>query len=700
MFSDVGEKFKRLKPIDFAMFFLLASFSVNVASLYISRERFFYYWDYGGFQTVTFIIADMFRKAPLAAIASIRDSIALEYNYYYTIPLIPFIWLLNPSRLSFVLSVVLVYQIPFALVVGAIATKLIPIRPRMVFWSTALLALLTPMVWAATLRAYPDISAALFIALGIFIYLVNPQIDKWWQILLMGFFTGAAMLLRRAYAYDTIVLLISISLHTVIRFTQEIRSTGQWSWRHLFLKYIRIGLVLLVAFVTLLVFGRLFLLRALSVDYNTLYASYSLGPAAVSRYYFSAFGWGTGILALLGFTLGAIRRSLNYPLILVVVFFAVISLALWIFIVRYIGVSFAQHFAIFYILGMSALFWTIAGSFRGKFQFFTISGVSAFVIANLVVGLIPVHLPAKTQPFFSQTNPPLWRPDYDEVVKLIAYLRKISTSSDPIYVTDSSWIMNFDLVVKAEQALYKNQKLSVFATPQVDSRDYYPLEQLLRARYIIVTNPFQYHLSNPEEQKVVTAVYKAFTEDWEFARDFSLMPRKFHLAQGTVLRIYQRKNPTSQETAIRTFNAMRSFIDQRPGTQPDWIVLQGYSPSTILQDQDGSYHLEIELTSEKGEPTLSLLFANIFSNPIHIKGKVEQVESGCPGAKLQVSLTDVSAKIIDGEESTLQAGDGLHDFDFTFDNQAGINLVLSLIQNDGTAAGMSCLYKVDWSVGS
>jgi len=47
------------------------------------------------------------------------NSTNLEYNYFHTIPLIPFILALGNSRLSYVLSVSLVYQLPFALVVGA-----------------------------------------------------------------------------------------------------------------------------------------------------------------------------------------------------------------------------------------------------------------------------------------------------------------------------------------------------------------------------------------------------------------------------------------------------------------------------------------------------------------------------------------------------------------------------------------------------
>jgi hypothetical protein len=51
--------------------------------------------------------------------------------------LIPFILVFGSSRLIYELALALAYLLPFALVMGAIATQLIRAHSRPVFWATA-----------------------------------------------------------------------------------------------------------------------------------------------------------------------------------------------------------------------------------------------------------------------------------------------------------------------------------------------------------------------------------------------------------------------------------------------------------------------------------------------------------------------------------------------------------------------------------
>jgi hypothetical protein len=85
--------------------------------------------------------------------------------------LAPFIFFFGDSRIVYIVSNALVYIVPFSLVMGVLATKIIPVHSHIVFWSTTFLTLLIPPTWISTLRGYPDIGAAVLIGLAILFYL-------------------------------------------------------------------------------------------------------------------------------------------------------------------------------------------------------------------------------------------------------------------------------------------------------------------------------------------------------------------------------------------------------------------------------------------------------------------------------------------------------------------------------------------------
>src|SRR2546423_9484364 len=116
---------------------------------------------------------------------------------------------------------------------AAIAVKLIPFRPRAVFWSTVALTLLTPMAWEPTLRGYRDTGAAFLILLAVWIYLYNARLDRWWQIPLIGFLLVAAMLFRRHFAYAATAFVGAMMLHALTRFAAQLRQQPRESLREL-----------------------------------------------------------------------------------------------------------------------------------------------------------------------------------------------------------------------------------------------------------------------------------------------------------------------------------------------------------------------------------------------------------------------------------------------------------------------------------
>jgi hypothetical protein len=183
---------------------------------------------------------------------------------------------------------------------------------------------------------------------------------------------------------------------------------------------------------------------------------------------------------------------------------------------------------------------------------------------------------------FSDRYPALSRPDDKEVHRLVSYLRSVARPDDPIFVEGSSTTMNYDVLKHADRASQPfGPSLSIQTTPQVDSRDWYPIEGLLRARAVVVTLPPQFHLA-PQEQDVVRLSHEVFTKSWEFAGDFSLAPERFELEHRVEARVFLRHRDTDLARSLRLMGEMRRWMGSRPlGPAPAWLAL---TPSAFWAD--------------------------------------------------------------------------------------------------------------------
>ena len=122
---------------------------------------------------------------------------------------------------------------------------------------------------------------------------------------------------------------------------------------------------------------------------------------------------------------------------------------------------------------------------------------------------------------------------------------------DACYVVASSDTLNDDMLRLGERQLLSLDqiKLCFPRCPHVDSRDFYPIEHLLLIRYVVVAQPSQYHLA-PDQQRVVGAAAEAFSQNWEVAKDFDLLPEVFALEGGVTVQVYRRSRPTSLAVAV------------------------------------------------------------------------------------------------------------------------------------------------------
>ncbi len=729
----VSFKLSRKFLIDGFFLFLLVLATVVLTSIYVSSERTFYWWDYAGYNTATVNTANLFRDSPTQAWREVIQSLSKEKNLLISLPLVPFILLFGESRLSYILGVSLIYLLPFRLLLGAISAKLIPVYPRTVFWSTVWLSLLIPMSWIPTLRGYLDTGGCVFVALAILVYLQDVKLKSWWQIPLIGCFLAAAILFRRHFAYSAIAFLGAATLQVfsefiVLKYRRDRampcpkdrdtavpfpyvdcpkdRDTAvPFPYRYLLESGVKLGLIAATSFAILMLVAGDFTRSAVTVDYRNLYAAWSLPVNDILTRYADFYGLGTWLLVAIGFSAGMLTRRLVSKAAIFIVLFGILSLVEWLLVLRYGYLHYTIHVTPIALLGLSAFFWTTWLTLRGKIRYLILGAAGLYLVVNAAVGLIPVKL--NLSKLFVANFPPLVRSDYGEVVKLVDFLRKIAPNEEPIYIAGASNSFNANILRQANRKLNPPSgwwKLNVIGRPQIDSRDTYPLPELLMSQYAVVAVPFQQVLLSDEqvlrshEQDVVKVVYDAFTQNWEISRDFQLLPEQFKLENGVTVSIYRRIRPTSIATAVKTLDAMQRQIGDKPGTQLDWISLHQSiytSPNySVSKESHNLYNIVTHPIKNSNKLDTSFLYLGSLSEKIKITGKLYFQNKQCPGISLRLTLWNKQGKVIN---SVAQNYTQVNPFDLNLSLEAKnpTYLLLEVLNMDQRDLTNQCKLEID-----
>lgn len=636
--------------------------TIGLVVTYIRSEHTIYWWDY---TTYSLLLEKKFtdlQSSPLAALRSVWRSAGSDYGDYPLLLLLPFRWAFGGSRLVYVLSVALVYLVPFALVLASVAATLIPsVSPKTVRWITVLIAIATPLFWAPTLRGYVDVGAALLVTLAIRVYLQDITLRHRWQICAIGVLLGFAPLFRRHFAYAGIAFFAAMILQAAVRTIPLWRQDLRSALRLTVASALRIGAVAIVSVSTLAVLGPRFILVALRNDFGSLYSSYEVPVSQGLQYFGTAYGWVACLLAALGFAIGFRKRFLSSPAASFIVSFYSVLFLLWINKVKQVGVHYTAHFTALIVLGLVALTWAIV---QQRSRLLPLGILGLYLCLNFWIGLAPVQAldqtplrptrtgmsftPAETgtslSELFAANNPPLRRTDYDELARLVQTLRTIAPHKEPIYLGAASELLNSNLLIFSEETLYHERSLNILSTQDIDSRDRYPIEAILQAKYVITATPFQHQL-RPQDQDIVKVVGDIFSDGWQVSKDFTRLPLEFRLAKGVTVDLYQRQRSTSLGTAIATLDAIKGTVGSpRPGQQPDWIVTDR-TPSYDLWKVNGVTSMQPR--SESSSSSTSLLHINSLSKPsAEVTGKITYNDRQCPGIKVSLRGLDRSAQTV------------------------------------------------------
>ncbi len=651
--------------------------------IYVSWEHYYYFWDFSNYQNNTRMILLKLKTSPWQVFDLIYSSLSLDYNLIPTIPLAPIMLVFGESRIAFETAMTVVYLVPFSITVGVLATKLVKTSKNAipVFWVATIISLITPLTWIPSLRGYPDIGAALLITAAIVLFLYDTTLTKWWQISVIGFFLAMAMLFRRPYVYAVSAFFISISVYTLFNCIRQFNKSWREAFWVLWRAAVRIGLTVLATFLILAVIGFKFIWHVITTDFNILYSSYEHSWVSGLQWVGSSYGWLACMLAAAGFGFGLFYRILHFKVFFLIIFGS-ISILQWVTLVRQQGVHYTLQFTGVLIIGLVALGWTCWVMLKGWLRVIAITTFTIYLSINLLAGLTTI-LPWGTTPLsslFAASYPPLIREDYSEVTHLVNFLRETVPGKEFIFVAASSVTLNSSLLKEAELSLYGqgNTKLIFLETPDIDSRDFYPLGNLIQANFVVLAEPLQHPLST-QEYGVVKVVYDIFSQNFGLAQDFTVMSDKFNLEQDVTVRIYQRKHLTTLETALSSLSLMKHYTLRKPGSQPAWIISSQLSDLNSFTSENKTANLYKRQAQTSF--TTSLLYIDTIPETLHVGVQVRYSGKNCNENNLRLDFITIDAANNPIETKNIQISrNSKPDFSLTMSGYSASYLLVNLSQ--------------------
>jgi len=576
---------------DLFMIGIMVCVVCGVTFLYIEQEQNFYWWI--GWWGRTWSLANLARSDLGQFWQDIRLSLTWERNSLYTLPLLPWIWVFGQSRTVYTIALAVTYLIPFCLGMGAIAqilacTQPTPAHPflsptlnnhrsifkpnsptpRQIFWGTAWLTLLLPVNWMATFLGIPDTGSAALILWALWVYLKDPQLKQRFTIVLIGLLLAGAIIIRRHFSYGAIALMGAIAAHTIMPFIPTLIRRPQLVIRPILKKLSRLCLLVMVISATLLLVVPEFTMRALTINYRVLYASWSLPLDDTLHRYLIYFGGVPWLLAILGWFTIRQRSSATSPPYGITLTFSTIGLGIWLIALRYGNVFYALHISHFVVLGMVFTGIWIGRQSNSKRNLLSF-GIGLYLITNAYLGftggnsnhpLLRWFLP----PLFSQSMPPLVQTDQEELIRLVRYLQNLPsttlTGHPALYVNGFQRLQLSPSLLRSIEYYfnpYFPSKLNLLQASQVNSDGIDSIPALLNAEYMVIADPLWQYPGDPsqvpavgewvlpQETQLLNRVLQAFKENWSYAQSFELLPEEFHLARQTVVRIYKRKKISS-----------------------------------------------------------------------------------------------------------------------------------------------------------
>lgn len=555
------------------LLFFVGWIGANLFTVYFVRqERFIYSWDLSGYWLNYQFLGNLFRTKPLSALCTVLHSIRNDdYNSLPVLFLIPFQFLFGNNRLAFILSIVNIFALPSILLFSLFYRRLTSGPYKNNSFNTSLIPLSTlallPQFWVPILWGEPGVAGIVVIMLILLLYFKKPlEQQRLTDLLLIGFLLALVIMVRRWYAYWVVAFFAASAFETFALLFPPYRFRMRSylpAARNLFI----IGISSLAVFFAVATTAAK---RMLLTDYADIYSAWKYGNSImqITIHVLLYLGPLFILLALLGLAQSMLTKSeRSFAL-----FFLVQCIVAFLLFAR-TQLFGPQHYyilippmAIFLSLFATAVYKRLNKA-AAKIFFLTL------YISVLLISFSVVFIP-KTSDFVknirvllpSVRNYPLVRNDMSEINRILDVLEKelFNGADDHVYVLSSSaFLFNDEILRNAcfERKPGDSRCYKILKSNHVDKRDGFPF-QLLGARYVVVTDPIQYHLG-PGDQRIIGIPTEQITKQRGIGTSYEKLPYDFTLDGKVKVYIYEKVQPLKRADLDRLSVLFMSYYPDK-----------------------------------------------------------------------------------------------------------------------------------------
>ena len=468
------------------------------ALVYVLRSKIVYFWD----NSTYWDIGRMLAQKPLNfdMLKEVYVSIGTsDYNYFLAFPVALWMKIFGITRISYILAIIVMYVVPTEILIFLMCKK-ISKAPRFAYVITVLII---PALTYLAVIGFIDVACVFLGLLCYYLYFTDVLSNhKCIKSVIIGILLVFVMISRRYFAFFAVSFLTVIAIDAIL-FKRDIK--------HLIITVVTTVAVLLICFYP-------FFTNILLKDYGTLYAGYkySFGTdmKLITRYF--------GLIFLLFLVVAVIysavkNKNLNAVLALLQ---AVVCAVMFI--------STQTHGQQHLLLYIPSLVYLVIICINSINKIWMLLLVIFIAISNTVSPAIKRVQPQNIQeikhialfPKYSVTPPK--REDINDIIALKRALDKKIPEGETCGVLSSSFVLNSSILINAMPSLNLSDERTdnyIVGLPEVDSRDYWRLNEIYNCDYILVAYPAQIHLPQ-NEQTIVTEAVSSFANNTDVSNAF------------------------------------------------------------------------------------------------------------------------------------------------------------------------------------
>ncbi len=484
--------------------------------LYTGLSNNIYFWDDATYWDMSRAVANgSLGENPLSAIyQSVGNS---DYNYVAAIPSALWTMLFGESRMAYVAGLIVMYVIPSVVLIYRLCRKL----SKKIWFSFIAAVFMMPITLYMTCIGFVDVGGVLIgLACYNLYYSKDGVAKEWYRYILIGMLLVTAMVFRRYFAFFA-VSFITAMIADCLLFNSR--------WRNLITVCAVTGILLLTVF-------RPFLTGILLKDYGTLYSGYKYSfltdAKLITRYYGCVF-------LISAFTVPFIAAVREREYRTVFLWLQILVCAAMFISTQTHG----QQHLLMYVPALTLVIIFMTNCAGDKWIFVCIL-TAVNVLSPFINRIQPTNIQEIKSVAFVPTFSalPKQRTDTFEILRLKNSLDKIIPEGSVCSVLSSSFVLNDSILRNVEPSIgIKSVRDGGYlrALPEVDSRDYWRLDELYNAEYVLVANPAQIHLA-PGEQTLVTEAVASFVLDTDIAQLFSEVDGFKAYIGGIEVKLYKR----------------------------------------------------------------------------------------------------------------------------------------------------------------